>query len=62
MSTGAADHLVITDDYRRQSAEIGCTVEQLLELEPMNTFTEQELKRKYARGEPLVKPEEVKKL
>ena len=28
----------------------------------MDTFTEQELKRKYACGEPLVKPEEVKKL
>ena len=25
-------------------------------------FTEKQLKRKYARGEPLVKPEEVKKL
>ena len=26
-STGAADHLVITNDHRRQAAEIGCTVE-----------------------------------
>ena len=28
----------------------------------MDTFTEQELKRKYARGQPLVKSEEVKRL
>ena len=60
-STGA-DQLVITNDHRRQTAEIRCTVEQLLGLEPMETFKEEELKRKYVRGEPLVKPEEVKKL
>ena len=62
MSTGAADHLVITDDHRRQAAGIGCTIEQLLGFKPMETYTEQELKRKYARGEPLVKPEDVKNL
>ena len=61
MSTGA-DQLVITDDHRRQAEEIGCTIEQLLGIEPMEKFTEQQLKRKYARGQPLVKPEEVKLL
>ena len=60
-STGA-DQLVMTDDHKRQAAEIGCIVEQLLGLEPMETFKEEELKRKYVCGEPLVKPEEVKKL
>ena len=52
----------MTDDHKRQAAEIGCIVEQLLGLEPMETFKEEELKQKYVRGEPLVKPEEVKKL
>ena len=61
VSTGA-DQLVITDDHRRQAEEIGCTIEQLLGIEPMEKFTEQRLKRKYARDELLVKPEEVKKL
>ena len=28
----------------------------------METFKEEELKRKYVRGEPMAKPEEVKKL
>src|SRR3989337_1370266 len=61
VSTGA-DQLVITDDHRRMAEETGVTVEQLLEIEPMETFKEEQLKRKYARGEPLVKPEEIKHL
>ena len=60
-STGA-DQLVITDEHRRQAAEFGITVYQLLEIEPMETYKEKELARKYARGEPTIKPEEVKKL
>ena len=38
------------------------TVYQLVEIEPMDTLREEDIKRKYVRGEPLVKPEEVKKL
>ena len=37
-------------------------VGQLLNIEPMSPTREEEIKRKYARGQPLVKPEEVKKL
>ena len=42
--------------------EVGVTVEQLLELEPTPLITEEEVKQKYARDEPIVKPEEVRKL
>ena len=38
------------------------TVGQLLEIEPMSPLREEEIKRKYVRGQPLVKPEEVKNL
>ena len=31
-------------------------------MEPMDTLRQEDIKWKYARGEPLVKPEEVKKL
>ena len=61
VSTGA-DQLVITDDHRRMAEEAGITVYRLLEIEPMETFKEEQLKRKYARGEPLDKPEEIKHL
>ena len=44
------------------AGEAGVAVEQLLEIEPMEMFKEEEIKRKYACGEPMVKPEEVKKL
>ena len=60
-STGA-DELVITDEHRRQAAELSITVYQLLEIEPMDTLREEDIKQKYVRIEPLVKPEEVKKL
>jgi hypothetical protein len=60
-STGA-DQLVITDAHRRMAEEAGVTVYQLLEIEPMDMIREEDIKRKYARGEPMVKPEEVKKL
>ena len=42
--------------------DVGVTVEQLLELEPIPVITKEEVKRKYARGQPMVKPEEIKKL
>ena len=57
-----ADQLVITDEHRRQDDELGITIYQLLELELMDTIREEDIKRKYVCGEPLVKPEEVKKL
>ena len=38
------------------------TVGQLLELEPTSPLREEEIKRKYVQGQPLVKPEEVKNL
>ena len=45
-----------------QAEELKITVGQLLEIEDMPVLTEDEIKRKYARVQPLVKPEEVKKL
>ena len=41
---------------------LGMTVGQLLEIEPMSLLREEEIKRKYVRGKPLVEPEEVKNL
>ena len=38
------------------------TFGQLLDIEPMSPLSEEEIKRKYARGQPLVEPEEVNKL
>ena len=38
------------------------TVGQLLDIEPMSPLREDEIKRKYVHGQPLVKPDEVKKL
>ncbi len=58
----SAGQLVITDEHRRQAEELGITVGQLLEIEPMSPLREEDIKRKYVRGEPLVKPEDVKKL
>ena len=57
-----ADQLVITDAHRRMAEEAGVTFYQLLEIEPMDTIREEDVKRKYVHGEPMVKPEEVKKL
>ena len=45
-----------------QAETLKITVGQLLEIEDMPVLTEEEIKRKYARSQPLVKPEEVKKL
>ena len=45
-----------------QAEMLKISVGQLLEIEPMSPLREEEIKRKYARGQPLVKPEDVKKL
>ena len=45
-----------------QAEMIKITVGQLLEIEPMSPLRDEEIKRKYVRGRPLVKPEEVKNL
>ena len=45
-----------------QAETLKITIGQLLEIEDMLVLKEEEIKRKYARGQPLVKPEEVKKL
>ena len=45
-----------------QAGMLKITVGQLLELEPMSLLREEEIKWKYVRGQPLVKPEEVKNL
>ena len=41
---------------------LNITVGQLLDIEPMSPLREEEIKRKYVRGQPLVKPDEVNKL
>ena len=45
-----------------QAEELKITVGQLLEIEDMPLITEEEIKRKFVRGQPLVKPEDVNKL
>ena len=45
-----------------QAEELKITVGQLLEIEDMPVITKEEIKRKYIRAKPLVKPDEVKKL
>ena len=45
-----------------QAEMLKITVGQLLDIEPMSPTREEEIKRKYARGQPLVKPDEVKNL
>ena len=54
--------VVITQEHIMQAETLKITVGQLLEIEDMPVLKEEEIKRKYARGQPLVKPEEVKKL
>ena len=41
---------------------LNITVGQLLKIGPMSPLREEEIKRKYVRGQPLVEPEEVKNL
>ena len=45
-----------------QAEELKITVGQLLEIEDMPVITEEEIKRKYVRGQPLVEPDKVKNL
>ena len=54
--------MVITEEHIEQAEMLKITVGQLLEIESMPPLREEEIKRKYARGQPLVKPDEVKKL
>ena len=41
---------------------LNISVGQLLEIEPMPTLREEEIKRKYVRGQPLVEPQKAKNL
>ena len=45
-----------------QAEMLKITVGQLFDIEPMSPLREEEIKRKYVRGQPLVRPEEVKNL
>ena len=45
-----------------QAKMLNITVGQLLEIESMSPLREEEIKRKYVHGQPLVDPEEVKNL
>ena len=45
-----------------QAEMLKITVGQLLDIEPMSPLREEEIKRKYVRGQPLVEPEDVNKL
>ena len=45
-----------------QAEVLNITVGQLLEIEPMPLLREDEVKRKYVRGQPLVAPDKVKNL
>jgi hypothetical protein len=53
------DQLVITDDHIRQAKEAGVTVEQLLGIEELSGFKEEEIRWKFVPGQPLVKLEEI---
>ena len=61
-TVSTADRPAITDDLKRQAKEAGVTVEQLLGLEKIPGITEEEVKYQYVRGNPLVKPDDVKLL
>jgi hypothetical protein len=53
------DDQLITDDLRRQAKEAGVSIEALLGFEEFPKFKEEELHWKYARGKPLVRPEQI---
>ena len=55
-------HVVITEEHIMQAEMLKITVGQLLEIEPMPPLREEEIKRKYVRGQPLVEQDEVKNL
>ena len=54
--------VVITEEHIAHAEAIRITIGQLLDIEPMSPTREEEIKQKYARGQPLVEPEEVNKL
>ena len=54
--------VVITQEHIMQAETLNITVGQLLEIEDMPVITEEEIKRKYVQGQPLVEPEDVNKL
>ena len=45
-----------------QAEMLKISVGQLIEIEPMSPLREEEIKRKYVRGQPLVEPDNVKNL
>ena len=45
-----------------QAEVLKITIGQLLEIEPMPMLREDEIKRKYVRGQPLVEPDKFKNL
>ena len=45
-----------------QAEVLKITVGQLLDIEPMSPLRQEEIKRKYVRGQPLVEPDKVKNL
>lgn len=54
--------MVIMEEHIMQAEVLNITVGQLLEIEPMPLLREDEVKRKYVRGQPLVAPDKVKNL
>ena len=54
--------VVITEEHIMQAEMLKISVGQLLEIEPMSPLREEEIKRKYVRGKPLVMPDKVKNL
>ena len=54
--------VVITEQHIEQAEMLKITVGQLLDIEPMSLIREEEIKQKYVQGQPLVEPDEVKKL
>ena len=54
--------VVITDQHIEQAEMLKITVGQFLDIEPMSPLREEEIKRKYVRGQPLVEPDKVKNL
>ena len=54
--------VVTTEAHIMQAEMLKITVGQLLEIEDMPGITEEEIKQKYVRGQPLVTPDKVKNL
>ena len=48
--------VVITEEHIEQAKSLMITIGQLLDIEPMSPLREEEIKRKYVRGQPLVEP------